>query len=166
SWEDVQVFIQRLNQKEGHSRYRLPTEAEWEYACRAGTTSTYSFGDKWFDNYDRYVWTADNAENTTHPVGQKQPNAWGLYDMHGNVWEWVQDWYDGVTYYSRSPDSDPGGPASGTARVVRGGSWQSSGGYSYSGARYALEPDGYLNVASISWKGGGGLGFRLALSPE
>jgi len=121
SWHDVQEFIHRLNQKENTNVYRLPTEAEWEYACRAGTTTTYSFGDD-ADQLGQYAWYIDNSGDKTHPVGQKQPNAWGLYDMHGNVWEWVQDWY-GKTYYSQSPAKDPQGPSSGESRLLRGGSW-------------------------------------------
>ncbi|MCL2122613.1 MAG: formylglycine-generating enzyme family protein, partial [Desulfovibrionaceae bacterium] len=94
SWEDVREFIQRLNEKEGHRRYRLPTEAEWEYAARGGTSSRWSFGDD-AGLLDQYAWYKDNSEDTTHPVGQKKSNPWGLHDMHGNVFEWVQDWYGG-----------------------------------------------------------------------
>lgn len=89
SWNDAQEFIRRLNGMEDASNYRLPTEAEWEYACRAGSTGDYA-GD-----LNAMTWYGENAGNTTHPVGQKRPNAWGLYDMHGNVWEWCQDWYEG-----------------------------------------------------------------------
>lgn len=93
SWDDIQEFINKLNEMEGTDKYRLPSEAEWEYAARAGTTTRYSFGDDESDLGD-YAWYYDNSDTTTHPVGQKKPNPWGLYDMHGNVWEWVQDMYN------------------------------------------------------------------------
>jgi formylglycine-generating enzyme required for sulfatase activity len=118
SWKDAQVFIKRLNEKEGHDRYRLPSEAEWEYTARAGTTGPYSFGDN-AGLLGRYAWYIKNSGDKTHPVGQKKPNAWGLHDMYGNVWEWVQDWY-GESYYRSSPSMDPAGPSSGSGRVVRG----------------------------------------------
>lgn len=122
SWDDAQEFIRRLNAKEGGNSYRLPTEAEWEYAARAGTTPVYSFGDDRRD-LDRYAWHGEDfAEGGTHPVGEKLPNPWGVFDVHGNVWEWVQDWYSD-SYYAQSPSNDPQGPASGRQRVVRGGSW-------------------------------------------
>jgi formylglycine-generating enzyme required for sulfatase activity len=96
SWDDVQEFIRKLNAKEGTDKYRLPSEAEWEYACRAGTTTRYSFGDS-ESRLGEYAWYTDNSGSKTHPVGQKKPNPWGLYDMHGNVWEWV---LDGTVYFS------------------------------------------------------------------
>jgi formylglycine-generating enzyme required for sulfatase activity len=119
SWEEAQEFIHRLNAKEGGRAYRLPTEAEWEYAVRAGTPTAYSFGDD-ASQLGRYAWYNQNAGGQTHPVGGLQPNAWGLYDMHGNVWEWVQDWYGD---YPSSPQTDPKGPSSGSGRVFRGGGW-------------------------------------------
>ena len=121
SWDDAQEFIRRLNGREGGVMYRLPTEAEWEYAARAGTTTQWSFGDE-VRQLDRYAWCYcyDIAGKQTHPVGQMQPNPWGLYDMHGNVWEWVQDWYGS---YASGTAVDPAGPSWGWDRVRRGGSW-------------------------------------------
>ena len=104
------------------SGYRLPTEAEWEYACRAGTSAAYSFGNDTRPLGD-FAWFADNANNKTHPAGQKRPNPWGLYDMHGNVVQWCNDVYD-PSYYKNSPDRNPRGPAKGKEYVLRGGSWK------------------------------------------
>jgi formylglycine-generating enzyme required for sulfatase activity len=118
SWNDIQGFLTALNAMDPGKNYRLPTEAEWEYAARAGTTGDYGGTGV----LDQMGWYSDNSGSQTHPVAQKQPNHWGLYDMHGNVWEWVQDWYS-ATYYSVSPTNDPQGPATGTSRVLRGGSW-------------------------------------------
>ena len=125
SWDDVQVFIRtlntRLNAREGSRKYRLPTEAEWEYAARAGATTAYCFGSD-ARQLEAYAWYAANARGTPHLVGQRQPNAWGLHDMHGNVWEWIQDWYG---TYPAEPGRDPQGPASGSHRLRRGGGWHS-----------------------------------------
>ena len=109
SWDDAQIFIQKLNQLSSKKLYRLPTEEEWEYACRAGSTSEYYFGDD-ASQLGEYAWYNGNSGNTTHPVGTKKPNGWGLYDMAGNVWEWTDSWYDS----SRSNS------------VLRGGSWNTS----------------------------------------
>jgi formylglycine-generating enzyme required for sulfatase activity len=120
TWNDAQAFCQWLSKKEGKT-YRLPTEAQWEYACRAGTTTQYYFGDSESQLGD-YAWYNTNAVWGTKPVGGKRPNAWGLYDMHGNVWQWCADWYN-QDYYAASPADDPQGPEAGSARVNRGGSW-------------------------------------------
>ncbi|GHT86109.1 hypothetical protein FACS1894116_06630 [Betaproteobacteria bacterium] len=154
SWDDAQTFIQRLNAKEGTESYRLPTEAEWEYAAQAGTKSVYSFGDD-VGQLGQFAWYDENAGNQTHPVGQKKPNPWGLYDMYGNVWEWVEDWYD-ATYYRRSPESDPRGPASGVNRVVRGGCWYFSAIGLRSSVRYDFFQDGRFDS----------FGLRLARSAD
>ncbi len=104
--------------------YRLPTEAEWEYACRAGTTTAYGCGDD-ARALGAYAWYGENAGKETHPVGRKKPNAWGLFDMHGNVAEWCNDRYD-KAYYGKSPAANPRGPAEGKEYVLRGGAWSSS----------------------------------------
>ncbi len=120
SWNDVQQFIQRLSEKEGTNKYRLPSEAEWEYAARAGTTTSYSFGDDESKLGD-YAWFTGNSGSKTHPVGQKKPNTWGLYDMHGNVWEWMQDIYH--NNYNGAPADGSAWEGDGSDRVDRGGSW-------------------------------------------
>jgi len=118
SWEECQAFCQRLAEKAPGHTFRLPTEAEWEYACRAGSTGDYCFGDEAARLPD-YAWCPLRSGYHTHPVGEKKPNAWGLYDMHGNVWEWCADWKGS---YSDGEQTDPTGPAQGGVRVVRGGS--------------------------------------------
>ena len=129
TWKDVQEFINRLNVKEKTDKYRLPTEAEWEYACRAGSKSAYNFGDDPGKLGD-YAWYKDNATGTSvlggspHPVGLKKPNGWGLYDMLGNVSEWVEDWYGN---YENKSVIDPVGPDFLTYKVYRGGSWWDDG---------------------------------------
>ena len=150
SWVDCQEFVKRLCVLEGvpAGTYRLPTESEWEYACRAGTPTAFAYGDSLsshqanFDGNYPYGGAA-RGPYVTKPVavGSKKPNAWGLYDMHGNVWEWCQDWYD-EGYYVMSPETDPGGPDSGSARVLRGGSWDGSGQDCSSPNRDRSTPDG------------------------
>jgi len=117
---------------------RLPTEAEWERACRAGTNTAYCFGDD-PGPLGTYAWYDSNSGSMTHPVGEKAANQFGLYDMHGNVWEWTADWYDSG-YYGVSPLNDPPGPASGSYRIFRGGSWCRSSGHLRSGTRSDYEP--------------------------
>ena len=118
TWNDAREFCRRLSVREG-VEYRLPTEAEWEHSCRAGGTTKYCFGDLASGLAD-YAWFAGNSGNQTHEVGQKRPNAWGLHDMHGNVWEWCQDWFGP---YTGEAQTDPRGPGEGTRRVLRGGPW-------------------------------------------
>jgi formylglycine-generating enzyme required for sulfatase activity len=124
NWDDATAYCKKLSEKEGKT-YRLPTEAEWEYACRAGTNTTWSFGNDEKELGD-YAWYDENArdidEKYAHQVRLKKPNAFGLYDMHGNVWEWCDDYY-GADYYKQSPEKNPRGPASGSLRVFRGGWW-------------------------------------------
>jgi len=116
SWEDVQVFLTRLNSRESTYSFRLPSEAEWEYACHGGTKATDP------KHLADEAWFKDNSGASTNPVGQKQPNGFGLYDMNGNVAEWVQDWY-APDYYVGSPRTDPKGPGNSSYRVFRGGAW-------------------------------------------
>ena len=122
SWEDTQVFIQKLNLM-GLGTFRLPTEAEWEYACRAGTTTAFYWGaDPTYVNISNYAWFyTEQLTDQTHEVGLKKPNPWGLFDMSGNVWEWCQDWY--TTPYPSEPQTDPLIPTSTIGPVFRGGSW-------------------------------------------
>jgi formylglycine-generating enzyme required for sulfatase activity len=124
SWNDAVAFCGWLSKREGRT-YRLPSEAEWEYCCRAGTTTAFSFGDA--RQAKEYAWTAAHSGGKPHPVGQLRPNAWGLYDMHGCVWQWTNDWY-AADYFQRSPKEDPVGPGAGTGsmgptKVLRGGSY-------------------------------------------
>ncbi len=128
SWSEALTYCAELTSL-GRARaklpagyaYRLPTEAEWEYACRAGTTTRFSYGeDPCYKRLGRYAWYDSNSDSTTHPVGQKLPNAWGLFDMHGNVWEWCLDWYGP---YLGGSVVDPRGSEAGSYRVIRGGGW-------------------------------------------
>ena len=155
-WGDAVEFCRRLSElpseKAAGNVYRLPTEAEWEYACRAGTTTQFSFGDDDSDLGD-YAWYAGNSAKKTHPVGSKLPNDWGLYDMHGNVWEWCQDW-DGDTPGGLL--TDPTGPASGSKRVIRGGGWFNYAQFCRSTLRYGYEPSSRFKSR----------GFRVALNPS
>ncbi|MCP4258455.1 MAG: formylglycine-generating enzyme family protein [Planctomycetes bacterium] len=123
--------------------YRLPTEAQWEYACRAGTKTMYFFGNDSSKLAD-YAWLDENSGGKPHPVGQKLPNPWGLYDMHGNVWQWCNDFYQ-VDYYQQSPEENPKGPEAGETKVVRGGAWKFSADSCRSGYRYNEDP-GYSDV--------------------
>lgn len=153
TWLQAQEFIQKLNKLEKTTKYRLPTEAEWEYAARAGTTSAYFFGDNARD-LSRYAWFGAENDVGTAPVGKKQPNPWGLYDIYGNVWEWVEDCahpdYQGAPTDARPR---PGGDCA--LRVVRGGGWNSPADYARSAVRGNSVPD--LNDS--------GTGFRLARWP-
>jgi len=146
------LYCQKLTEREraagritAQQAYRLPTEAEWEYAARAGTTGAR------YGELDTIAWWKGNAGKQTHPVKQKAPNAWGLYDMLGNVWEWCSDWYDD---YPTGSVTDPTGPVSGSQRVLRGGSYQSISGGPRSADRSRDGPGA----------GGNDLGFRPALS--
>lgn len=118
--------------------YRLPTEAEWEYACRAGSDTAYGFGSD-PSQLGQHAWFAENADKKTHAVGQKQPNAWGLYDMHGNVAEWCNDFYDS-SYYADSPGKNPRGPTAGEKNILRGGHWAASAAACSTAYRCSEEP--------------------------
>jgi formylglycine-generating enzyme required for sulfatase activity len=151
SWNDVQEYIRELNQKTG-KRYRLPTEAEWEYAARSGGKREKWAGTSNVSELGSYAWYTGSK---THPVGQKKPNGLGLYDMAGNVWEWVQDWY-GDYYYGSSPKDNPEGPSNGRFRVLRGGSWDKGPRGTRSADRYGGNPDDRVSGHS---------GFRCVLTP-
>lgn len=149
-WGDCQEFLKKLQSRLPALKFFVPTEAQWEYACRAGSKTEYSFGDD-ASRLGEFAWYSDNSGSTTHDVGTKEPNDWGLYDMHGNVKEWNADWSG---EYSAGAQKDPAGPTSGQYRVLRGGS-RSSGGY---GLRSAYRdggwsPDGLRVVSG---------GFRVA----
>lgn len=150
SWSDAVAFCKRLSAEEGKT-YRLPTEAEWEYACRAGTTTRYSFGDD-MASLEQYGWYRSNK---TYPVGMRRPNAWGLYDMHGNVGEWCVDRWD-ENFYAISPADDPRGPETGSLRVIRGGSWKDEVGGCRAASRSGFVPVGRLQH----------VGFRVAADPS
>lgn len=156
SWDDAVAFCKKLSdlpeEKKAGRVYRLPTEAQWEYACRAGSKTAYSFDDE-EGLLPEHGWFNRNSSNRTHTVGLLEPNAWGLYDMHGNVWEWCSDWYE---EYPKGAVSDPTGPKKGSLRVIRDGSWHDLAANCRSAIRYWYTPD----VRSIN------LGFRVALSPS
>lgn len=149
NWNDCQTFIAKLNELTG-KHFRLPTEAEWEYACRGGKNSKgYKYSGS--DNLDEVAWYDENSDGKTHPVGQKQPNELGLYDMSGNVWEWCSDWYGS---YSSSSQTNPTGLTSGSMRVLRGGGWSYDAGSCRVSCRGGI--DAYFRDNCY--------GFRLALS--
>ena len=170
SWLDAVTFCNKLSEREkrtpfyridgtevtlvGGNGYRLPTEAEWEYACRAKSTTLYPFGDD-ASKLGEHAWYAGNSESKTHPVGQKLPNAWGLYDMLGNVWEWCADGYD-EKYYASSPPADPPGAPGASHRVIRGGGWGNYPGCCRPADRVGCTP-GYRS---------NDLGFRVAAVQE
>jgi formylglycine-generating enzyme required for sulfatase activity len=150
SWNDCHKFLRRLHEKTGRSA-SLPTEAQWEYAARAGTTTPWSFGATETHIAD-FAWFVENAENTTHPVGTKKPNAWGLYDMSGNVWEWCTDRYQKHAY-PEGEAIDPQGPTTGDSYIARGGAWGDTPEMLRSTARNCAGPD----VANQ------GIGFRCVI---
>jgi formylglycine-generating enzyme required for sulfatase activity len=138
TWNECQEFLEKLNARIGMQggKFVLPTEAQWEYACRAGSTMQYCFGDE-ESRLGKYAWYGENSGRKTHPVGEREPNAWGLYDMHGNVGEWCEDRYG--RYDAKSPTDDPTGAATGSGRVYRGGSWTDIARYCRSASRSCSE---------------------------
>jgi formylglycine-generating enzyme required for sulfatase activity len=147
SWNDAQEFIKKLNEKEGTNKYRLPTEAEWEYAARAGTQSKWSFGDDENQLKD-YAWYGSNSDSKTHPVGQKKPNGFGLFDMHGNVWEWTCSDYGNYSENNQLKCSSKND----ARKSLRGGSWLNYSDFCRSA---------YRNYISNRFS----YGFRVALLP-
>ena len=156
NWDDAISYCKKLSEmpeeKAAGRSYRLPTDAEWEYACRAGSTTSYSFGET-AESLGEYAWFGEGLEGKTHPVGLKKPNRWGLYDMHGNVFEWCQDWY---ADYQSDAVIDPQGPNGGSVRVYRGGCWDLVAGYCRSADRRG-------GIPSFRFSSNG---FRVALSPS
>jgi formylglycine-generating enzyme required for sulfatase activity len=154
TWDEIQSYITTLNRMNPRMHFRLPTEAEWEYACRAGTTTRFYWGDDLsYTDIGDYAWYEDISGGETHDVGGKLPNAWGLYDMSGNVYEWVQDLYGD---YPDGPVTDPAGPATGAYRVFRGGAWNA---YSFRGRSAARSNDRPATGIAL-----GCFGFRLVQS--
>ncbi len=167
SSDDAQAFVHEVNRAAGDSLYRLPTEAEWEYACRAGTQTRWSFGDE-EDQSGEYAWYRVNAwdvgEQYAHEVGTKLPNPWGLHDMHGNVWEWCQDWHEG---YPSSAQADPAGPASGSARIQRGGNLHNYPRLMRSAMRGQGEPNvGQYNLGARLLRLGPATGVPTPVAPH
>jgi sulfatase modifying factor 1 len=146
SWQQALDFTQYLSTL-GQGTFRLPTEAEWERACRAGTSTEFSYGDDPAQLPD-YGWFFDNTLFTTKPVAQRLPNPWGLYDIHGNVFEWCSDWY-GQTYYAESPATDPPGPATGDYKVRRGGSYSRTDAFCRSAFRLWNGPEDQLEFIGL-----------------
>ena len=172
SWDDAVKFCRKLSalpaERAAGRVYRLPTEAEWEYACRAGSKTRYSFGDDEAE-LEEHGWFNDNSGVATHPVGQKKPNAWGLYDMHGNVWEWCADWYGA---YPANAVADPSGRDGGSIRVIRGGSWLYSAGHCRSADRHRCDPEYRFRLPGLSpcpesvWSRAAGGGAVAERAPE
>jgi formylglycine-generating enzyme required for sulfatase activity len=161
SWDDAMEFCRKLSKWFGKT-YRLPTEAEWEYACRAGTATAFAFGSSlsstqanFNGNYPYGGAAYGIYRHSTTPAGIFSPNNFGLYDLHGNVWEWCQDWYN-KDYYRQSAENNPQGPTTGTVRALRGGSWEASGDHCRSAYRDGFEPD--LRSSYI--------GFRVVVSAK
>jgi formylglycine-generating enzyme required for sulfatase activity len=161
SWIDGKKFIKRLNQLEGDTKYRLPSEAEWEYACRAGSKKAFSTGALTVSGSAldpflyRVCWYKANADKSPHKVGTKSPNAWGLYDMHGNVWEWCQDWWERwYGKFSGDAITDPAGPTKGRFKIYRGGGWFAGATYQRCASRMRAKPGSKSP----------GIGFRVARS--
>lgn len=157
SYEQIQLFIKKLNYKESREKelgYRLPSEAEWEYACRGGNPSVYYFGND-PNLLGAYSYFKDNSDYRTHSVGEKKPNTWELYDLHGMLWEWCEDWFD-ETYYEKSPSENPRGPEKGHRKSLRGGSWNLLSHRLRSSSRDSDEPKTAFSIH----------GFRLVLPEE
>ena len=145
-WDDAQEFCRRLS-AETSTTIRLPTEAEWEFACRAGSSTTYHSGDTEKDLY-QVAWYLGNSGSTTHPVGQKEPNVFGLYDMHGNVWQWCQDWYS-ADYYANSPIKDPENSNQTDRHVLRGGNWAFNPFHCRSAVRLSYPTSAHFDVVGF-----------------